>query len=316
MDADVLVAGETVVDFIPRSTGPLATVEGFTRRAGGAPANLAVRLAGLGPTPLLWTRVGDDPFGDYLRETLTGHGVPGRFLVRDDGARTTLAFLARRENADRAFTFYREDAADTRFEPGRVPDAVLAAVRWVAFGGVSLSAEPARTAVLDLAKRAREAGCEVFFDPNARPELWDGGFGEALAQACTHATVVKATPGDLAAAGIEGSSDELLAAVLERGPHTAVVTLGEDGARGEATAAAPWGPGRETHAGYAVDAVDTTGAGDAFAAGLVRALADGEGFGRALAFANAAAAVATTSHGAMSAPVDRESVAALVDGGG
>jgi fructokinase len=76
MGADLLVAGEALVDFIPDRPGPLADVETFTRRAGGAPANVAVGLATLGDPPLFWTRVGRDPFGDHLVETLADHGVP------------------------------------------------------------------------------------------------------------------------------------------------------------------------------------------------------------------------------------------------
>lgn len=311
MPPDVLVAGESVVDFVPDRPAPLAAVERFDRRAGGAPVNLAVRLAALGPPPLLWTRLGRGPFGDFLAATLEAHGLPDRFVVRDPGALTTLAFVSHEPDAESRFTFYREGTADTRFEPGRVPGTVLSEVSWVAFGGVVLSAEPSRTAMFDLARRAREAGCTTFFDPNARPELWDGGFRTALETACDLADVVKATPEDLAAAGLEGSTSELLEAVLDLGPHTVLLTRGEEGATARSTAAAPWGPAEATHDGYDVDAVDATGAGDAFAAGALRALADGEPLGEALAFANAVAAIATTSEGATSAPVDREAVRRL-----
>ena len=314
MEPDVLVAGECLVDFIPGRPGPLPEVEQFDRRAGGAPANVAVRLAALGPAPLLWTRLGAGPFGTYLARTLEEHGIPEEFVVRDETAKTTLAFVAHDEDADRAFTFYRDGTADTRFRPGEVPDETLADVYWVVFGGVCLSTEGVRSAMLDLADRAGEHGCEVIFDPNARPELWDGGFPEAFAEACSRSTAVKATPADLAEAGIHGSPDELLDAVLELGPATAVLTLGDEGAVATATGDAPWGPATVQHEGYTVDAVDATGAGDAFLAGFVRALADRQALDGSLAFANATAAVATTSEGAMSAPIDRDRVEALVDG--
>ena len=316
MEPDILVAGECLVDFIPDRPGPLGEVEQFDRRAGGAPANVAVRLAALGPAPLLWTRLGAGPFGSHLAETLDVHGIPEEFVVRDEGAKTTLAFVAHDEDADRAFTFYRNNTADTRFTPGQVPDGTLSELSWVVFGGVPLATEPARSAMLDLASRASEHDCAVVFDPNARPELWDSGFPEAFAEACARSTVVKATPEDLAAAGISGMPEELLDAILELGPTTAALTLGDEGAVATATDDAPWGPATAEHDGFSVDAVDATGAGDAFLAGLVRALADGRALDRALAFANATAAVATTSDGAMSAPIDREHVEELVEGGG
>ena len=310
---DVLVAGECLVDLLPDRPGGLATVERFRRRAGGAPANVAVRLADLGPAPWFWTRLGDDGFGEFLAATLDAAGLPGRFVRTDPDAKTSLAFVAHDEAADREFSFYRDRTADTRFVAGAVPDDALDAVEWVVFGGVCLSTDPARTAMFELVERAADRDCTVAFDPNARPELWDGGFPDAFDAACTAADVVKATPADLAAAGVDGPPDELLNAVLQRGPHTALLTLGADGAVGRATDAAPWGPAGASNPGYDVDVVDTTGAGDGFTAGAVRGLADGLGLSAALSLGNATAAVTTTEPGAIRADVDRATVDRLLD---
>lgn len=301
---DILVAGECLVDFLPDRPGSLSAVEQFTRRAGGAPANVAVRLADLGAAPWFWTRIGDDAFGAFLAETLASAGLPDRFVETDPDAKTSLAFVAHDEDADRQFSFYRENTADTRFSTGAVPGEALDAVEWVVAGGLCLSAEPARTAMFDLLDRAGSRDCTVAFDPNARPEQWDGGFPDAFEAACAAADVVKATPEDLAAAGVEGSTDALLDAILERGPHTALLTLGGEGATARATWAAPWGPAEASHPGYEVDVVDTTGAGDAFTAGAVRGLADGLELAAALSFGNAAAAATTTEPGAIDADVD------------
>lgn len=316
MDPPVLVAGETLVDFIPDRAGALADVEGFTRRAGGAPANVAVGLARLGETPWFWTRIGTDPFGDFLAATLADEGLPGRFVERDTDAKTALAFVAHDPDADRSFTFYREDTADTRLAPGRVPAAVLDPVEWVHVGGVTLASDPARAATLDLARHAASRDCLVSFDPNARPELWSAGadFEGTVREALAAVDVVKATPEDLHAAGFEGDPEVLARAVAGAGPHTVLLTLGEEGAFARATGAAPWGPATATHGGYAVDAVDATGAGDAFTAGALAALAGGtDDLGDVLAFANAVAALTTTARGAMTALPDREAVRAFRD---
>ncbi|NEU57029.1 carbohydrate kinase [Halorussus sp. MSC15.2] len=312
---DILVAGETLVDFLPDSVGPLAHVENFSRRAGGAPANVAVALARLNATPWFWTRVGADPFGDYLAATLSSFGLPDRFVERDPAAKTALAFVSHDADADRAFTFYRDGTADTRVEPGGVPDETLDAVEWVYVGGVMLAADPGRTATLDLAERATERGATVVFDPNARPELWDRSdrdFQALVAEMLTFADVVKATPEDLEVAGFEGESPEALsAAVTETGPHTVLLTQGDAGAFAYATDRAPWGAGAASHAGYDVKPVDTTGAGDAFTAGALAALADADddtSLSAVLGFANAVAAVTTTAAGAMAALPTREQV--------
>ncbi|MFC5973398.1 carbohydrate kinase [Halomarina salina] len=313
MNPGILVAGETLVDFLPERAGPLASVERFQRRPGGAPANLAVGLATLGHTPWFWTRVGADPFGDALAATLDDRGVPDRFVERDPEAKTTLAFVEHDASADRAFTFYRDRTADTRLEPGTVPDDVLASLEWVAIGGVSLASEPARTATLDLAERAREHGATVVFDPNARPELWDEDFPEVVDDTLARVDVVKATPDDLAAAGFDTNTDTetLAAAIHDASPHTLLLTRGDAGAFASATDVAPWGPTTVDHPGYSVDPVDTTGAGDAFTAGALAALADEEALNEALAFANAVAAVTTTAEGAMTALPNRKTVQAF-----
>ncbi|WP_135830434.1 carbohydrate kinase family protein [Halorussus halobius] len=329
---DVLVAGESLIDFLPDSARPLADVASFERRAGGAPANVAVGLARLGNPPWFWTRFGEDPFGDYLAETLAEAGVPRRFVERDPDAKTALAFVTRdaggagdsadRANAetddadaDRAFTFYRDGTADTRLEPGGVPDAALDGASWVALGGVMLAADPGRTATLDLADRAAARDCTVVFDPNARPELWasDAAFADLALEAFDRADVVKATPGDLAAAGIEADDPASLAeSVTKFGPHTALLTLGESGSVAHATDDAPWGPATAAHGGYDVDAVDATGAGDAFTAGALAAFADGESsLSAVLSLANAVAALTTTARGAMTALPTREAVDAF-----
>ncbi|WP_115863830.1 carbohydrate kinase family protein [Halorussus litoreus] len=336
---DVLVAGETLIDFLPDAPGPLASVETFSRRAGGAPANVAVALARLDETPWFWTRVGEDSFGDYLADELASFGVPDRFVERDTDAKTALAFVSHDADADREFTFYREDTADVRLDPATIPDEVLDGVPWVALGGVMLATEPGRTATLDLAERAADQDCTVVFDPNARPELWDAEveFADLAARMLDHVDVVTATPEDLAAAGIGvepadesarastpgeptavsasrestavDSLDALAEAVTDLGPHTVLLTLGESGAFATATEDAPWDAQTASHRGYDVDAVDATGAGDAFTAGALAALADGEtSLSTVLAFANAVAALTTTAQGAMTALPTREEV--------
>ncbi|MDG5761440.1 carbohydrate kinase [Natronococcus sp. A-GB1] len=316
MTRDILVAGETLIDFLPEHPGPISSVERFDRRAGGAPANVAVALERLERTPLFWTRVGEDPFGRYLVETLDEHGLPDRFLERDPDAKTTLAFVTHDETGDREFSFYRDDTADTRFEPGRIDDAALANLEWVHAGGVALSAGSSREATLDLLERAAANDCMVSFDPNARPELWpEDEFREVVREALAHVDVLKAAEEELEVLGFAGDDVEGMARnalALEGGPSTVLATRGGEGAVAVADEDAPWS-GPASHPGYEVDVVDTTGAGDAFVAGAIASLSDGEDLEETLAFANAVGATATTAAGAMTALPDRGAVRAIRD---
>ncbi len=312
----VLVAGETLIDFLPATAGKLATVESFHRRPGGAPANVAVGLARLDVMPRFWTRVGDDPFGDFLVTTLREAGLSDTYVERDSTANTGLAFVSLGADAEREFSFHRNGSADTRLDPDRIDESMLAGISWVHIGGVTLADEPARTATLDLAKKAQAAGMTVSFDPNARPELWtDFDFADSVETILSRTDVAKVTAEDLNAAGYntDQSPETLAQTVCASGPHTTLLTLGSDGALAYATPEAPWNdtdePCVSRHEGYSVDPVDTTGAGDAFTAGAIATLSAEESLSTAVATANAVAALTTTEPGAMTALPTREALA-------
>ncbi|WP_126664371.1 carbohydrate kinase family protein [Haloterrigena salifodinae] len=314
-DQNILVVGETLVDMLPAVPGELRGVESYQRRAGGAPANVAARLAAVGADPLFWTRVGEDGFGDFLIETLDDRGVPSRFVEQDPTAKTTLAFVAHDETRDRSFTFYRDGTADTKLETGAVPTSTLEEIEWVYVGGVVLAAEPARSAVFDLLRRAREANCSVYFDPNWRPELWDDDDTGVLEDAVEMADVLKATPDELEQLGYRQESlNRRCEVVCRDGPHTVFLTRGDEGAMAYATADAPWGNGTVEHEGFDVDVVDTTGAGDAFVSATVAALARRTAdLDRIVRFANASAAISATTTGAMERPPDWKMISEFVD---
>lgn len=316
MTHEVLVAGETLIDFLPNRTGPLTDVETFERRPGGAPANVAVALSRLAEPPLFWTRVGDDPFGRYLEDHLRDEGLSGRYLERDPTASTTLAFVTHDADGDRQFTFYRRETADTRLQPRTVESSALEDCRWVHAGGVTLAGGRSQRATKALLERAHAADCTVSFDPNFRPELWPDveTFRRVIRDALANVDVLKATVEELRTLGFDGDQPSAVAAdALTAGPQTVFVTQGSAGATAvtsrsdEQTA---------THEGFDVDVVDTTGAGDAFVAGTIVALREGRGLAETLTFGSAVAAMATTEPGAMTALPNREAVDRLLDSDG
>jgi len=321
----VLVAGETLIDFLPERPGPLEDVSGFDRRPGGAPANVAVALATLEERPALWTRLGDDPFGRYLEDVLTRYGLPETFIERDPDANTSLAFVTHDVSGDREFTFYRDDTADTRMTPGQISEETLTDLEWVHVGGVALSSGSSRAATLDLLERATAAGCTISFDPNARAELWpdEETFRRVCREALAFADICKATVEELETLGFGTGADSdpvsIARSVLEfgenGGPHTVFVTRGSEGALAVSTPRAPWTTGDSAlvaeHEGFEVDVVDTTGAGDAFVAGTIARLLEGRSLESTVEFASAVAAQTTTDAGAMTAlptPTEAESL--------
>jgi len=317
----ILVAGETLVDLLPDGDGDLATVDGFVHRPGGAPANVAAGLAALGDPPGFWTRLGDDPFGDFLADALADHGLPDDFVDRGD-APTALAVVSPTPDGDRSFAFYERDTATLAFETGAVPDDALAEFDCVHVGGVALANPAGREATLDLARRAREAGCLVSLDPNYRPALWrepdkaDDALRDALALAdvvcCSAADLAPLGLGELARHDPEAAAGDLLAG----SPSTVFLTRGPAGATvvSDATAAGE----RVAHSlpAFDVDVTDTTGAGDAFCAGALSRFEPGLSPGDlrdVLAFASAAGALATTERGGLGVVADRAAVRRLAD---
>ncbi|GAB7008766.1 carbohydrate kinase family protein [Halorubrum trueperi] len=309
----IIVAGETLVDMLPGPGETLVDVEGFTHRPGGAPANVAVGLSRLGAEPALWTRLGDDPFGDFLRETLANEGVSGTLIERIDG-NTTLAVVSPPGVDGRRFRFYGSRAVTFGFDPASVPTAALESRSWVHLGGVALTHPSGRAAMRELAERAGDRGCAVSFDVNYRPDLVPADEREAVRDAIrsivADSDVVFCSDEDVEAAGLSSlEGADLARDLLSLGPHTVAVTLGADGALVASTAAAPWGEREARHGGFPVDAVDATGAGDAFTSGLLSRLSTvTTDLDAAVAFANATAALSVRERGGMTALPTAEAV--------
>ncbi|WP_145135111.1 PfkB family carbohydrate kinase [Roseomonas gilardii] len=313
--ADVVCLGELLIDFVPTVTGTdLRGVEAFRKAAGGAPANVAVGLARLGISAAFLGKVGDDSFGHFLAGTLAEAGVDIASLRYDGGARTALAFVSLAANGERDFLFYRHPSADILYEPGEVDEAAIARARILHFGSISLIAEPARSATLHAVALAKRHGLRVSYDPNLRLPLWPDAAAarEGMLLGLRAAQIVKI--GEEEVEFLTGLSDPVAGArALWHDDLTLMaVTRGAAGClwftRGE-----------QGHVpGFVVETVDTTGAGDAFAAGLLAALIDqpgmldGVSLASACRFANAMGALTATSRGAIPSIPDRQAVRAFL----
>jgi len=266
---DVLCFGEALVDFFPERPGvPLEACEVFHRHLGGAPCNVAVALQRTGSRAGLMTLVGPDAFGSFVRERLASEGVSVRGVGVHRTAKTGVTFVAVARDGARSFLFFRHPSADQMISPDDVDGALVGAARVFHLGSSTLCREPARAATLHALATARAAGCVVSIDPNWRPHLWDdprqapGLIEQVIAQA----DIVKISDDELQP--LCGERDPVLAAARLRalGPALVVITLGARGCLGVSAAG-------EVHLpGVRAEVVDTTGAGDAFVAGLLGAL--------------------------------------------
>lgn len=268
----ICAAGELLIDFMPCGTSSQGQLL-YARNPGGAPANVLAMAAKLGIKARLCAVVGSDNFGTFLIESMLAAGIDARFISRTARARTTLAFVDLDERNDRSFTFYRKPGADILLTDAGIPDEAMEGCGVYHFSGVSLTDEPARGAVLRAARRAKEMGLLVSFDPNYRPFLWPQAAQarQAFEEGMRCADIIKVSEEEVAF--LLGQENAAQGAAELAKQYDALV-LASCGARG-ALAANPSGLLGRAEA-LPVTVADTTGAGDAFLGTILAALAGKE----------------------------------------
>ena len=290
MSFELITMGRIGVDLYPEQIGvPLAEVRTFRKMLGGTATNVAVAAARLGRRTAVITKVGDDPFGGYIRGALTEFRVDPQFVGTDPSLRTPLAFCEIHPPDDFPLLFYRQPSApDLQLAISDLDaDAVRAAgIFWVT--GTGLSVEPSRTTTLEaLSWRSGE----TIVDLDWRPMFWHDEPGDLMREAVRRATVAVGNREEASVAVGEGEPLELARRLLELGPRLAVVKLGPRGVLA-ATADEHW-----VVPPVPVDVVNGLGAGDAFGGALCHGLLSGWDVERIVRYANAAGAVVASRLG-------------------
>ncbi len=287
MRYDLITMGRVGVDLYPEQIGvPLAEVRTFAKSLGGSPTNVAVAAARLGARAAVITKVGDDPFGPYVRSALRGFGVDDRWVGTHPTLRTPVVFCEIFPPDDFPLLFYREpQAPDMTVAPDELDlDAIREArVFWTT--GTGLSAEPSRAATLAALEERSEVRGVTVHDLDHRPMFWgDDDAGEWARRARAHATVAVGNRDEVAVAVGTRAPDAAAEALLDLGVQLAVVKRGPDGTlartREERVEVPP----------VPVDVVCGLGAGDAFGGALVHGLLAGWPLERTIGLANAAGA--------------------------
>lgn len=296
MSAKVWVLGDAVVDLLPESDGRLLPCPG------GAPANVAVGIARLGGTSGFIGRVGDDPFGALMQRTLLTEGVDITYLKQDEWHRTSTVLVDLNDQGERSFTFMVRPSADLFLETTDLP--CWRHGEWLHLCSIALSAEPSRTSAFTAMTAIRHAGGFVSFDPNIREDLWQDEhlLRLCLRQALQLADVVKLSEEEWRLISGKTQNDwDICALAKEYEIAMLLVTKGAEGVvvcyRGQV----------HHFAGMSVNCVDSTGAGDAFVAGLLTGLSstglstDEREMRQIIDLAQRCGALAVTAKGAMTA---------------
>lgn len=309
---EIIALGELLIDFVPTVSGvTLIEAPAFKKAPGGAPANVAVGVARLGVTSGFMGKVGEDPFGHFLAQTLSESGVDVSALRYAREARTALAFVSLKADGERDFMFYRHPSADMLYQPDEVDAAYIRSARIFHYGSISLISEPSRSATFHAIEIAQQAGLLVSYDPNLRLNLWPGeeAAQQGIMMGWPRANLIKVSQEELEF--LSGTQDLLAGAqrLWHSNLSLMVITHGKYGCsyvtkdfNGEVP-------------GFTVEPVDTTGAGDGFVAGLLRglyrlpeALKNEELLRQVCRYANAVGALTTTQRGAIPALPNAEHV--------
>lgn len=312
---DVVALGELLIDFtengISSQGNPI-----FEANPGGAPCNVLAMLARLGKTTAFIGKVGNDRFGKVLSETIKDCGICADGLVFDDTVHTTLAFVHKKTDGDRDFSFYREPGADMMLRKCEIDEEIIKSAKIFHFGTLSSTHEGVREATRYGVDIAKESGALISFDPNLRPPLWDSldNAKKEIEYGLSKCDILKISDNEMEF--MTGSTDYDKAVRELMGKYhikLAFATLGKNGSR------AYFGDMQAEFGGFDVDTIETTGAGDTFCGSAlnfilehdINALTEND-LKELLAFANAAAAIITTRRGALKVMPEKEEILELI----
>ncbi|WP_416151718.1 carbohydrate kinase family protein [Salipaludibacillus sp. HK11] len=314
-NSSVICIGELIIDFFCTDIGvDLVRGKNFEKQAGGAPANVCATIEKLGGTSVFSGKVGDDPFGHFLKNTLDEINVDTSMLVLDDHHPTTLAFVSLKENGERDFVFNR--GADAHLSEEELDKEKLKAAGILHFGSATALLEGSfQLTYLNTIRSAHNDGKFISFDPNYRGNLWEGresAFVDLCKEVIGLADFVKVSDEELRMiSGMENTSRGVQV-LHQLGAKTVAVTLGKKGTL------ISNGNDQETISSIDVTSIDSTGAGDAFVGAMLfqlskeeepkKVLEDFEQLKKITMFSNKVGAIVCTKVGAISAIPTMEEV--------
>ncbi|MGN8277903.1 sugar kinase [Pseudomonas sp. SMN5] len=294
---DVLSFGETMAMLVAEQCGDLASVQHFHKRIAGADSNVAIGLSRLGFKVGWLSRVGADSLGRFVVQTLEKEGLDCRHVAVDPAHPTGFQFKSRTDDgSDPQVEYFRRGSAASHLSIDSIAAPLLSARHLHATGIVPALSDTAREMSFELMNRMREAGRSLSFDPNLRPSLWTG---EATMireinrlAALAHWVLPGLSEGRLLT-GFDDPAD-IAAFYLDKGAEAVVIKLGAEGAYYRTPQAQGFVAGVPV-----ARVVDTVGAGDGFAVGLVSGLLESLGITEAVQRANWIGSRAVQSRGDM-----------------
>jgi 2-dehydro-3-deoxygluconokinase len=306
----ILTIGEPMALFVADQEGDLKDVEHFSRFVAGAEVNFSIGMVRLKHAVTYISKLGDDPFGKQIEEFLQKNGIDTSYITYDAQYFTGMQWKQKVTSGDpHVFSLRRNSAAS------HMDVSTIAKLNWDGFDHIHLTGIPpalsagCRQLVYELIKQARAKGVPISYDPNLRPGLWPDK--KEMAQvvndlACLADIVIPGISEGKLLTGKEGVQ-EIANAYHAAGVKTVVIKLGAEGAYTSSEGQQFYTPGFPV-----TKVVDTVGAGDGFAVGLVSGILEGLSLQEAVRRGTAIGALAVMSPGDNDGLPDRESLAAFI----
>jgi 2-dehydro-3-deoxygluconokinase len=283
---DVITIGEAMAMFVATETGDLAAAEKFVKRVAGAELNVATGLARLGLKVGWVSRVGNDSFGRYVLQQLAKEQIDSRGVTTDERFATGFQLKSKVEDGtDPIVEYFRKGSAASHLSVEDFNEDYFSSARHLHLSGVAAALSATSLELLNHTAKAMKAkGKTISFDPNLRPVLWksEAEMVKQLNQLAFQADWV--LPGVKEGVILTGQKtpEAIADFYLERGVKTVVLKTGADGAWFKTS-----GGEKGAVAAVRVDnVVDTVGAGDGFAVGVISALLEGKSLQHAVSRGN------------------------------
>lgn len=313
---EIITFGEPMVVYIAEEPGSFQEVSRYSRGLAGAELNFAVGVTRLGHRASYFTKLGDDPYGNYIRSFIEREGIDGSNLIFDSRYLSGSYVKTKVYDGDPEVFYFRKNSAASHINSEDVSRLQFKGAGLFHLTGITpaLSKE-CKAASFEAIKKARQENVMVMFDPNIREALWD-----SREEMCNTLNML-AFESDIFLPGIKegrlltGLNEPLEIAnyYLERGTGAVIIKLGAEGAYFKINTVRDTDNKKSVSnrsgkifsklsegivPGYTPDKiVDTVGAGDAFAAGVACAVLEGLPLEQAVAAGNAMGAIVISSQG-------------------
>lgn len=257
----IFTLGEMLIDFVSLN----ASNQVYLKCPGGAPANVACGISRLGGVSGFIGGFGDDMFGQDLKQTLDCFNVDTSHIEFIQDYRTQLVYVSNDERGERYFSFYINEPADTKLSPEMITENKLDGCDILHIGSISMIREPVKSATIKAVEIMKSKKGLVSFDPNIRPSLWSSEdvMIETIISMLPDVDILKVSEEELESITKIKDIKEAVSSLAQYNIPLIIVSLGEKGSMA-------FIKDQDVHVpAISITAVDTTGAGDAFIAGIL-----------------------------------------------